>query len=187
MKILKRLAALVTLSAAVQGVAAAPVTWGGNGHEYDVVRAEGMTWTAAQAAVAAMGAGWHLATITSAAEDAFVASLLSSALPARSHFWLGATDVGAEGTFEWVTSEGFTYTNWWGGEPNNAGNEDYVAFDLRSGSWGWNDAPDNVGAIFGFARGYIIERSGTAVPEPGTVALLSLGLLGIAAIRRRRP
>lgn len=66
---------------------AAPVAFGGS--QYDVILAEGITWTAADAAASAMGSSWRLATITSAAEDSFVASLLSTAFAQRSHFWLG--------------------------------------------------------------------------------------------------
>jgi hypothetical protein len=184
MKNMKRFAATVLLAVAAQA-SHAGVIWVGNGHEYDVIRAEGITWTDAQTAVAALGSGWHLATVTSAAEDAFLSSQLSTALPSRSHFWLGATDAKVEGTFEWVTGEAFAYTNWSGGEPNNAGNEDFLAYDLRGTAWGWNDAPDALGAIYGFARGYVIERS-AAVPEPSGMALVGLALLGAGITARRR-
>lgn len=177
----------VALGLAAQG-AQAGVIWASNGHEYDVITAEGITWTAAQAATAALGSGWHLATITSGAEDSFVASLLPASPASRSHYWLGASDAAVEGTWAWVTGEAFSYTHWWGGEPNNSGNEDYLAYDFRSG-WGWNDAADTVGRDYGFLRGYVIERSGSgAVPLPGTLPLLALGLglAGFAARRQRQ-
>lgn len=165
---------------------AAPVVWAGNGHEYDVITAEDITWTAAQAATALMGSGWHLATITSAAENGFVAGLLPAAAPQRSHYWLGGSDATVEGTWTWVTGEAFSFTGWWGGEPNNSGNEDYLAMDLRGGVYAWNDAPaDMLAAGYDMARGYIIERS-SAVPEPGTLSLAGLAALALAALTRRR-
>ena len=65
---------LVPLSLAV-GALTTPAVQAGvvfGGHEYDIVTAEGITWTDANAAAAAMGGGWRLATVTSAAEDAFL-------------------------------------------------------------------------------------------------------------------
>jgi hypothetical protein len=44
--------------------------------------------------------------------------------------WIGLTDASAEGDFQWVTGpEGvqpLTYGHWLPGEPNNAGDEDFV-------------------------------------------------------------
>ena len=70
--------------------------WSANGHEYEVVTSEGITWTSAS--TAAQASGWYLVTIGSAAENSFVESLLNPGLASRSHFWIGATDQVSEGT-----------------------------------------------------------------------------------------
>jgi hypothetical protein len=167
------------------------------GHEYEVVLAEGITWVPARAAAMALpGGGWDLASISSGAENAFVEGLLTALLPlpSRSHFWIGGTDSEAQGTTEgvWIWSDGtpFSFTDWWPGEPNNVTTfdppgEDYLAYDLRSGLWAWNDGGDSVGTVYGFSRGFVAERV-AAVPEPATLTLVGLGVLGATLGRRRR-
>ena len=100
-----------------------------NGHSY-YRSTSSMTWTAARQACANMGG--YLVTITSAAENNFVFNTWPSG-------WIGFTDEAVEGQWRWVTGEPVTYTNWNGGEPNNAGNEDYAQF---VGGGNWNDLPN---------------------------------------------
>lgn len=178
---------MMCLAAAAQ---AAPVQWssavGGNDHWYEVVASEGVTWTAARSAAQALGAGWDLATIGTAAEHTFVTSLLNPASLQRSHYWLGATDLAQEGVWQWADATPWSFTIWGAGEPNNYGAaEHYLAYDLRSTTWVFNDAPDNVGQTYGFARGFIAERRAPApVPEPTTAMLVALGLLAVGRGRR---
>lgn len=197
-KIWKQVTAGLVLGAAAQ-LAQAGVVWSVNGHEYDLVDSEGITWTDANAAAQLLGNGWYLATITSAEENDFVvASVLPTSTGDRSHYWIGANDAAKEGSFVWGTGEVSGYTNWWDGEPNNEGSslgpgEDYLAYDARQEtgsirmSWRWNDAPNNLGQLYqGFANGYLIEREARgSVPVPGALSLLGLGL-GLIAVNVRR-
>jgi len=100
-----------------------------NGHSY--YRSTGsMTWTAAKTACTNMGG--HLVTVTTAAENSFIFGLWPSG-------WIGLTDEVTEGVWQWVTGEPYSWSNWNSGEPNNAGNEDYIQF---VGGGKWNDLPN---------------------------------------------
>jgi hypothetical protein len=109
-----------------------------NGHSY--YRSTGTAfWTNAKSNCAAMGG--HLVTITTSGENSFIFGIWPSG-------WIGLTDEVTEGTWRWVTGETYSYTSWNPGEPNNAGNEDYVQF---VGGGKWNDLPNN------YALPYVLE------------------------------
>ena len=111
------------------------------------------TW--AQGKAEAIAKGGHLATITSAAEN----NLLSGAGEA----WIGLTDEAVEGTFVWVTGEPVTYTNWFPGNPNNTGDEDYVFMNFY-GSNQWVDH----GTYYFYPFIIELECSSTLVPTQTT-------------------
>lgn len=158
------------------------------GHEYEVVMASGVTWDGARAAAIALGPGWDLATVGSAAENTFLESQLNAGLPDRSHMWIGATDRLLENAFQWVDGTPFLFTDWWGGEPNNLGDEDFLAFDLRNGTWGWNDSSQTTAFALGLVQGFVAERvvRPAVAPEPATLFLVGIGALAAGLRRRQR-
>jgi hypothetical protein len=105
-----------------------------NGHSYQRF-SSAMGWTAAKSFCEAKGA--HLATITSQAENIFIAANFGSNV-----LWLGGSDAALEGRWTWITGEAWSYSNWNDGEPNNQGIENYLQFN-RFVQGGFNDVNDD--------------------------------------------
>jgi len=168
------------------GVVTAEDTWtDGNGHHYAVVRFSGITWQEAQQDMASLlPDGYHLATVTSQAEQDFIVQLVNQS-GYFSDYWLGGfqvaePDMEPDGGWQWVTGEDWVYTSWRSGEPNNAnGNENYLTYD---GPAGWNDCCTTVGNTVN--GGYIAE----VVPIPAAAYLFAsgLGLLGWFSRKARK-
>ncbi len=81
----------------------------------------------------------YLTTITSASENAFVTDI---ARTKNQSVWINANDAVTEGQFAYAGAPEtgkLSWTNWAGGEPNNAGNEDAVQL-YTNGQW--NDLPE---------------------------------------------
>lgn len=135
--------------------------WSENGHFYKRYDNSVITWNAAKSACEKVGA--HLATITSATEQAFVQSLLSDA-PQYTYYAIGASDAAIEGSWQWVTGEGkdgWVYRNWGSYEPDqNDTSQNYMymyrAYSSTSSDYGkWYDAVDSLAD----SGGYICEWS----------------------------
>jgi hypothetical protein len=82
-----------------------------------------------EAADACVSFGASLVSISDATENAAAAAF-------RGERWIGANDRNNEGTWIWADGTPFGYTNWYAGEPNDAGGEDCVGINYgRDGSW----------------------------------------------------
>lgn len=174
--------------------------WNGNGHEYEVVRMANVTWD--QAAARARSMGGHLVTIGSAAENAFVGSLIADLAPlwTSDEFgmhvgpWLGATQAAGAaepgGGWTWIDDTGpFAYTHWNDGQPNDnrscctGGNQDRLhVYASNRADMTWGDYQGENGL-----RGFVVEYA-PPVPEPGTIASLAagIGVMSLALARARR-
>lgn len=159
-RLASRLAVIAAIALSPMAMAAEPVLFQGSYYQYVPT---GTTWDVARATAYSMsyeGLPGRLATITSAAEQSFVASLVNP----EGYVMLGASDAAKEGTWVWETGPergqvfwkdgaavGGAYTNWRPGEPNNVQpGENYLV--LYRG--GWNDSAANAFIHAGFVVEY---------------------------------
>jgi hypothetical protein len=116
------------------------------GHCYQVITTA-QTFDGALSACQSRGSGWTLAVITSLSENSFVQGLLGGA-----DHWLGGTDRAVEGSWVWQSGAEFwsggstggpvagSFTNFLGGEPNNAGGTGAADCLRMIGTGQWRDA-----------------------------------------------
>ncbi len=175
---------------------ASAIVWevadGGNGHDYSIVyfgSGESRSWESARSALE--GTGYTLAAITTSEEQQYIQGFLNTyANPKMKDLWIGGLQDPKEAIagagWSWTTGEKWNYESWINGEANDYYDQNQEAdnsemfLSVRSAfGWGWNDE-GNLGNI----SGYLAETA--PVPEPGTILLMGFGLLGIAAVGRKK-
>lgn len=109
----------------------------GTGHGYKRID-DPVSWEDAR--LACEGMDGHLATISSQQENDFVYGNLAQGL--ETSIWLGGTDEKAEGLWEWITGEPWTYENWAAGQPDNAGGSQHYLTFWAGHNGKWDDAWD---------------------------------------------
>jgi hypothetical protein len=214
--------------AAFTTAVAAPVQWtvgaGGNAHYYDVITGYYVVGSEDPYAKAFtdvqsrsyLGMPGYVVTITSAAENAFVAALAQSASVDNNWFIIGATDLDTPGIFRWVGGpeagqafydratgaiaglfSSFDIAN---GEPNNFQWLPGQTPNYTTGVQGaepyvfsnyhslglWNDSSLASRQAAYQVTAYVVEYS--PIPSPGGLPLLLTGLaaLGMAMAFRRK-
>ncbi|MCD7774754.1 MAG: C-type lectin domain-containing protein [Clostridiales bacterium] len=107
-----------------------------NGNYY-LLYENSFTWDEADRYCKALGG--HLATITSQDEQNYIAMLFSQST--KDGCWLGGELTA--GSFNWVTNENMTYTNWAIDEPNNYLNRNETCMIMLSSTMEWYDFCNN--------------------------------------------
>ncbi len=105
--------------------------------------------------------GGNLVTINDETENDWLLATFLALLPEYNNFWTGFNDVAVEGSWEWVSGEPVTYTNWAPGQPDDAGGEDYCwLIGVNYPEYkDWNDVPINGLSQWGLPNG-ILEIEG---------------------------
>ncbi|MFK7926551.1 MAG: lectin-like protein [Myxococcota bacterium] len=112
----------------------------GEGRTY-VICDERRDWAGAEAQCQSMGEAWHLASIRSAAENAFLTDALVGTVvngAGNPFCWVGYTDADSEGNWVWTDGDASTYVNWIDPEPNGGDSQNCVMFrggDTWNGTW----------------------------------------------------
>jgi hypothetical protein len=167
------------------------------GHNYYLLSQN--TWTGAEADAQALGG--DLVTINDAAENQWVFNTFSSYGGVNRLLWIGLNDPSqtnpnSASSFQWVSGQTPTYSNWNAGEPSAFSSTEYYVYMYPNGYDGvdstrtpaaWNTYK-NSSTEFGYPSPWpLTPIFGVAeVPEPSSIALVSLGICLFVKSKARR-
>jgi hypothetical protein len=140
-----------------------PITNPANGHDYYLLTPN--TWTASEAEAESLGG--TLAVIRNVKEQDWIFFTFGAYGGTNRNLWIGLCRVGAQRTLEWLTGEQLNYSNWAGGQPDDAGGRESCVFLASSNRpWGfpaggWADIVDN-GIVDGGLPCAVVELPGKA-------------------------
>ncbi|XP_077993987.1 macrophage mannose receptor 1-like [Glandiceps talaboti] len=113
-----------------------------------------------------VSSGGHLASILTADEQSFINSRIDNT---GIRTYIGLHDTASEGDFEWIDNSPVDFTNWYPGEPNNAGDNGEHCVNAESehhrvGTWNDVDCANMYGYI---CKKYKYSQGGvTTAPKP---------------------
>jgi hypothetical protein len=176
-----------------------------NGHYYQVISFSDIgnspDWQQAENyAENATFNGVHgtLATIPNSSVDDFLWNLVVSSSNQNDLSRVGGIFLGGQlvnGNWEWINGQAFNYVHWADGEPNNQfDNESYLMYwwGNANSNPGWNDTninsdypPEHKNTTWGFLVEFSPESQTSKIPSPGTIWLVSIGLVSLRLIKKR--
>ena len=111
-----------------------------NGHSYLFCDHHEKKWSQAQSKCRA-NTNYDLVTINDADENIWVTDTAQD-YDYWTGWWMGANDIGSEGTWTWSDGSSFSWDRWHSGEPNDVGGEDCGELN-RWADDTWNDLDCN--------------------------------------------
>jgi hypothetical protein len=127
-------------------IIAGPITNPANGHEYFLLSPD--SWTASETAAEHLGG--TLAVIKNAGEQEWVFSNFARYGGTNRNLWIGLYRNNPNRLLDWVTGFKSDYSNWAGGQPDDAGGvEGYVFMASNDRPWGlaagrWGDIANDM-------------------------------------------
>ena len=117
-----------------------------NGHSYALTQAK--SWTDVRAEAATLGSDVIFADILDQSEQDWVNTTFLGSLGVDPNIWIGLSDQSHEGLFRWESGEALAWENWLPGQPDNAGDEDFVHIN-SPGQWNDNRVSGGSGGFPG--------------------------------------